>query len=848
MTLNTDAKFNGLARFGYTGVQEDRELQFYKANGVTSNNITDAESEFLAARGFTTGSVTDRWKAYLNSQGYNGSVDDMLPSWWKDMPGSSLSLDFTKPSLLTSQSGLDPRVTFTRTSNATVTDSTGTLVYAPHNLLRVSEQFDVTAAGWTTAEGSISANATLAPDGTQTADKYVENTALSAFHRIIVGFSAEAIPYTLSVHAKADGRNFIRLSNASDNQFAYFNVSTGALGTVSSGVEAVITPVSNGFYRCSITFTPASAATKTIGFNAAAVDNSTNYQGDGTSGIFLWGAQLNVGSLQPYYPTTRKNLMGFTQEFDNAAWTKTAATVTANTAVAPDGSMTADKLIATAGSATHFISQTYTAVVGTPLTCTAYLKAGEYAFARVVIGSTANASASFDLTNGTLFASSGANIVGTPTIISVGNGWYRCSATALPTAGGGGSAVLHVSNDGSTNAFSGNGVDGIFIWGAQLSDSASLDPYVYNPGAAPASTAYFGPRFDYDPVTLAPKGLLIEEQRTNLLLQSGWAGAVAGTPGTAPTSWAFNASGGQLDAVVPDAIGQNFITFSATANRQIIFQSVALAANTTYATTVVLLSTTGISIGEIMLAVGLPAGTVLTFRINGAAAMQGSVPVAGDKLEMLVAVAATAGSVVFRFGVGCSGNQTGTVTIGRPQLEAGAFATSYIPTTTAAATRAADVAVMTGANFSNWFTSASENTFFVEATKPQTNNSNAIALEGADVRGLTISVDGVGSRPRALVRHGTARYDSGGTAPVFTADALLKIAAGTSSGGSSAAFNGLIVAAASAPSQTDWGNELRIGNRVLLPSSTSNFWNGHIRRIAYYPRRLANAELQGITS
>jgi hypothetical protein len=35
-----------------------------------------------------------------------------------------------------------------------------------------------------------------------------------------------------------------------------------------------------------------------------------------------WGAQLNVGALQPYYPTTVDNLLGYTQEFDNAAWTK----------------------------------------------------------------------------------------------------------------------------------------------------------------------------------------------------------------------------------------------------------------------------------------------------------------------------------------------------------------------------------------------------------------------------------------------------------------------------------------------------------------------------------------------
>jgi len=90
----------------------------------------------------------------------------------------------------------------------------------------------------------------------------------------------------------------------------------------------------------------------------------------------------------------------------------------------------------------------------------------------------------------------------------------------------------------------GDGTSGIYIFGAQLSDSASVDPYVYQPVAAPTSTAYYGPRFDYDPVTLAPKGLLIEEQRVNYCLysedftQASWAKSnttVAGNSAVSPS-------------------------------------------------------------------------------------------------------------------------------------------------------------------------------------------------------------------------------------------------------------------------------------------------------------------------
>jgi hypothetical protein len=82
MTLNIQAKWDALRSLGYTGAQEDMELQYYLDNGAISNSLSEAEIEFLGALGYITGTVTDRWKAYLNAEGYTGTVDDMMPLYW----------------------------------------------------------------------------------------------------------------------------------------------------------------------------------------------------------------------------------------------------------------------------------------------------------------------------------------------------------------------------------------------------------------------------------------------------------------------------------------------------------------------------------------------------------------------------------------------------------------------------------------------------------------------------------------------------------------------------------------------------------------------------------------------
>lgn len=116
MSNNTDSKYTKLGSLGYIGAQEDRELSFYRAAGILSTSVTDAESSYLNSVGFTTGSNEDRWKAYLISLGYTGSVDDMLPLFWKNNAGGGVDPNYSNVSLLLHMDGSNGSTTFTDNS------------------------------------------------------------------------------------------------------------------------------------------------------------------------------------------------------------------------------------------------------------------------------------------------------------------------------------------------------------------------------------------------------------------------------------------------------------------------------------------------------------------------------------------------------------------------------------------------------------------------------------------------------------------------------------------------------------------------------------------------------------
>jgi hypothetical protein len=164
----------------------------------------------------------------------------------------------------------------------------------------------------------------------------------------------------------------------------------------------------------------------------------------------------------------RRNLLTFPSAFDNAAWTKANATITANAATAPDGTTTADTLTDVLSAGQPTVLQTQSTVVGQFYVYTVYLKktegaATDWADLRIIDGSTA-CSAYFNIATGEL----GSVVSGSSSDIqAVGDGWFRCIHIRQCQFGNYSCRVYAASANNST-AYSGLGADVMHIWGAQL--------------------------------------------------------------------------------------------------------------------------------------------------------------------------------------------------------------------------------------------------------------------------------------------------------------------------------------------------------------------------------------------
>lgn len=399
------------------------------------------------------------------------------------------------------------------------------------------------------------------------------------------------------------------------------------------------------------------------------------------------------------------NLVTWSEMFSDVAWSKGNSTISINTTNAPTGTLTADTFAGDGTNAVHSVFQSATLLASRSYNISLFVKKGTNNFIQIGGGGVlfgAEVYANFDLNNGTIGSK---GTLTTAQIENYGNGWYRCSVTGTTISAAtntGLFAQLVTSNTsarGESNTLSTN----VFIWGAQLVEGSSALDYF------PTTDRLNVPRIDFRNAdgTLSSCGrLLLEPQRTNSIRNSSMVGAVAGSPGTLPTNWQVINGAGLTQSVVGlgTESGTPYIDFrfngTATGtNIEVRFDSTTsiAAANgqawtlNTYAKIISgTFNTASLGIYErtsagIIVVQGfqvvVPTSTLQRFAYT-------------RTLSGGATVAAVQPAIIFSVTNGAAYDFT--IRIAAPQMELGAYATTWVPTTTAAVTRLADTASKTG--------------------------------------------------------------------------------------------------------------------------------------------------------
>ena len=276
-------------------------LEFF--NDGASNVLKTITTEWVRySHSFTASSATIYPRFLLGVT--TSSTADLL-AWGYQLETGDIATDYI-PTTTTAVSvgpvANLPRLNYPINSDGSVGCPSLLLEPQRTNLALYSEQFD--NAAWTKTNTTITANATTSPDGYANADKLVEDTSTGT-HQIqkILTVSAATV-YTTSVFVKYAGREWIRFTDAQSSNRIHFNTLTGVFGTTSGTViDYNSTTLGDGWYKLSLTTTSVGTA-YTPRITLAEADNDITYTGDGTSGVYIYGAQLEAGAYATSYIPT----------------------------------------------------------------------------------------------------------------------------------------------------------------------------------------------------------------------------------------------------------------------------------------------------------------------------------------------------------------------------------------------------------------------------------------------------------------------------------------------------------------------------------------------------------------
>jgi len=371
------------------------------------------------------------------------------------------------------------------------------------------------------------------------------------------------------------------------------------------------------------------------------------------------------------------------------------------------------------------------------------------------------------------------------------------------------------------------------------------------------SAAINAARFDHDPVTLACKGLLIEESRTNSI-----------TGSNAFNTWTLgNSTVATSSVVTPEGTADawKLVEDSLTANHT-AQRSFTAVSGTTYTASVWLKSaengfafvgfsgsgfpTTFISVnlstGAVSTAVGTPVGAASVAYSNGWWRVSFSLAATASLSSVIDIRLSRDGNWANRSYLGNGVN--GMYCYGG-QVEAGSFPTSYIPTVASSVVRSADVCSITGSAFTGFY-NQSEGTYqaaysFISGFSITGRAPVLAQASNNSFNELTRIGTSTGSLIQSLDTTSGGLLTRASTLTSLSATSLNKVAGAYKIGSNAISLNGSAVVTASPAAITSLAVILHIGN--LHTNASANTLCGHIASIRYYRKRLSNEKLQTLT-
>lgn len=804
-----------------------------QANATTvAGYVASALASQTAASGSATAAAASATAAALSAGDASGSASDALDS------ANTATTQATAASTSATNSANSAASALAIYGNTTAMNTAVT------NASNSATSAATSATNAATSASNASSSASAASSSASAASISASAAAMSAGNANTSASNAAASESsTLSIYGSTSAVN-----DAVNNSLANRNAAAASATAASTSASASATSATSSATSASAAATSAAAA------SAVALGNEPVRHSVRPSLLLDFA---NTKQLDPRITFTRastatfydgkttakaeENLMLYSQSIGGTIWSTISSSVTLNNAISPDNTTTATLLLASTGTAIRpTVAQTIQAIAGT---ISVYAKTGTAQFFQIAAGNSAYY-ANFDLVNGTVGNSAG----GTASIQSVGNGWYRCilvnSATASTLILG----IVNASTAPAQQAWNPVGTESVYLWGAQLEQRSSVTAYTPTTTAAitnyiPAlQTAASGvARFDHNPTTGESLGLLIEEQRTNLLTYSEQFDNAAWNK--------TNASVISNTIFAPDGTlsGDLFVPLAVSGNPNL--KQTILTVSTAY-TSSVYAKAAGLRYFVISNAGATPQSAIFDLQsgvvsFTGASATASITSIGNGWYRCTCSF--TAAYTALNYYATNSATSIATFTndgwsgyyIWGAQLEAGAFATSYIPTVASQVTRPADAASLTGTNFSSWY-NAAEGSYFI-------NYRNNDLTSPPPVTRFVLSMDG--SANKRVIYQGAgsnvpASYD--GTTSLFTANNLNintsnLIVSSYTSNSKSLVLNAGTVVTGVANATYSQATSLYIGSVSVSPTIS-------IKKLSYYPKQLTSAEIQGLTT